>query len=151
MNQKKFIIMFSCLCTLSACDVRHTLGLDHYQPNEFNVSDNPPLSLPKDYKLRPPVDASKNPPSDQKASDAAQTVLGVKKQDAMSGSSEKQLVNKASNGQAIDPNIRDTVNKDAAVDTTLSGKLTEKVTSWKEEFKTNVNSINTDKKSETPA
>lgn len=148
MNQKKVIIMCSCLLALSACDVRHTLGLDHYQPNEFNVSDNPPLSVPKDYKLRPPVDGSKNPPSDQKASEAAQTALGVKKQDTTASSSEKELVVKASSGQAVDPNIRDAVNKDAAVDTTLSGKLTEKVASWKEEFKTNVNSINTEKKPE---
>ena len=42
---------------LSGCDkVKETFGFDHYQPDEFNVGQNSPLSLPPDSTLRPPVD-----------------------------------------------------------------------------------------------
>ncbi len=147
MDRKTTLFLTSCLVALGGCDVRHTLGLDHYQPDEFNMSDKPPLSMPKDYKLRPPVDAAKESSETKGSSQAAQKVLGVEAKNSATTNGEKDLLTKASQGQAADPHIRETVNKDAAVDTTLSGKLTEKVASWKEEFKQNVNSINTDEKS----
>lgn len=133
---------------LSGCDMRNTLGLDHYQPNEFNVSDNPPLSVPKDYKLRPPKDGATQTPAGQTSSEAAQAALGVKKEEAVTSTSEKTLVDQAAKGQTPDPSIRETVNKEAAVDASLSDKVTEKMASWKDEFKTNVNSINTDQKTD---
>jgi hypothetical protein len=42
---------------LTGCDkVKETFGFDHYQPDEFNVEQNSPLSLPPDSNLRPPMD-----------------------------------------------------------------------------------------------
>ena len=43
------------LIFLTGCDsVKQTFGLDHYQPDEFKVGQNLPLSLPPDSILRPP-------------------------------------------------------------------------------------------------
>ena len=52
------LLIASSLLTVAACDgsVRDNLGLRKSSPNEFTVVANPPLSLPPEFSLRPPVD-----------------------------------------------------------------------------------------------
>ena len=47
---------------LSACsEVRRTLGYEKQPPDEFQVVQRAPLSLPPDYKLRPPTPGAVRP------------------------------------------------------------------------------------------
>jgi len=142
---------------LSGCDnLRNTFGLDHYQPDEFNISDNPPLSIPKDYKLRPPVQGSGNsesaaaaPSSNEKVQDL---LVGQSKGGAVSSSKDpaaRSLLAQAADGQTVDPSIRETVNKEAPLDTSASAPLTKKIEGWKKEAATNIASIHEEKQTST--
>lgn len=135
----KILTVIVAALSLSGCDsVRHTLGLDHYQPDEFNIVDHPPLSMPKDYNLRPPSDG--NTPIkevDRSTNQAAQTLLGGNLGVGTGGSSNKNLntvVDRAKSAQTIDPNIRETLDKEAKEE---GGVLGEKL----KEIKDNAASI----------
>ena len=63
---------------LAACDntsVRETMGLNRQPPDEFRVVSRPPLTMPPDFNLRPPLDAVTDP-SPQPRDDAQQLLLG---------------------------------------------------------------------------
>lgn len=96
------LCVFAC-GLLSACDsFKSSLGLDHYQPDEFAIPTNPPLELPPNYKLRPPRtgDGQTSPSSahvkDQNPADKAQEAIGVKKKDVTKVSPK---VEKSTNGE----------------------------------------------------
>lgn len=147
--------------TLSACDsLRSTFGLDHYQPDEFKVSDNPPLSMPKDYKLRPPAGSDNNSEgatvgkeTTSSSSIQAQTLLvgssGTPTSSAKN-KGEQSLLAAASGQQQAAPNIRETVNREAAVTTNVSDALLQRIMSWKEEAAKNIASINAETASTAP-
>ncbi len=123
-----------CLLTLSGCDTfRNTLGLDHYQPDEFQVAGgNPPLSMPPNYNLRPP---SPNTPDSTAqgpnvSTQQAQKTLTGKTAPSTTPVKDKTsqtLVNEAAGGQAVDPHIREVVDKEAESQpkTSLDAKLEE--------------------------
>jgi hypothetical protein len=139
---------------LSGCDsFRNTFGLDHYQPDEFKVSDNSPLSMPKDYKLRPPAGSGNG--SEGSAPGVATVPSGTQTQNLLLGSSvtavpvatkaqsgEQNLLAMASSQQQAVPNIRETVNREAAVSTNVSDSMIQRIMSWKEEAARNISSIN---------
>lgn len=55
----RFLLAFSLCIMLAACngnDVRHSLGMERNQPDEFQVVSRPPLSVPPVYYLRPPAE-----------------------------------------------------------------------------------------------
>lgn len=157
MNKNCFYKLFSLVAlggisvfSLSGCDsFRNTFGLDHYQPDEFKVSDNPPLSMPKDYRLRPPGDGSSNnqvnvtgSPSASQAQ-AQNLLLGANSATpASKGSSEQTLLAMANAKQQAAPDIRNTVNKEAAVTTNVSDALIQRIIGWREEAARNISSIN---------
>jgi hypothetical protein len=116
----KILTFIGAAVSLSGCDsVRNTLGLDHYQPDEFNIADNPPLSMPKDYNLRPPVEGKVNPhrtESNVSAQQAEQTLLGANRGLATAKGSDptaQSIVEQAKVGQVVDPDIRTMVNQEA--------------------------------------
>ncbi|MBY0281414.1 MAG: DUF3035 domain-containing protein [Alphaproteobacteria bacterium] len=139
---------------LSGCDsFRNTFGLDHYQPDEFKVSENPPLSMPKDYKLRPPAGSGNG--SEGSTLGIASVSSGTQAQNLLLGSSaavtpainktqsgEQNLLAMASSQQQAVPNIRETVNREAAVSTNVSDSMIQKIMGWKEEAARNIASIN---------
>ena len=145
---------------LSGCDsFRSTFGLDHYQPDEFNVSGNPPLSMPKDYKLRPPAAGgdgsavaatSSTVPSSQ--TQAHELLLGgVAPNSSSQTQAEQNLLVLASGQQQAAPDIRETVNREAAVATNVSDSLIQRIMSWKEEAARNIKSIDGETKPLTTA
>lgn len=105
---------------LSGCDsMRSTFGLDHYQPDEFNVDNHQPLSMPPNYDLAPPevsaaVTSAKRS-KDESAAQKAQNVLIGRAVDKSATESvgAKAIVEKVSEKQIADANIRDTVTKEA--------------------------------------
>ena len=146
LNKTK-LVGLACLLSLSGCDsFRNTLGLDHYQPNEFAVLEHPPLSMPKDYNLRPPSENAPTTQASNVSTQQAQQVLVGKSGGSASSSSSKDgtsqmLVNQAAGGQTVDPAIRDVVNKEAAGQenrTVIDDKL--------EEIKRNATSLNQETK-----
>ena len=58
---------------------RQTLGLDHAPPDEFQVVQQAPLSLPPDFTLRPPQPGVPRPQDVAATNAAEETVFGLKR------------------------------------------------------------------------
>lgn len=59
---------------LTGCDTaKDTFGLSRSQPDEFSVTDNPPLTIPKEFQIVKPVDAKQ----DAKKSDPSKAAVKV--------------------------------------------------------------------------
>lgn len=57
----KFYLLCAAGFLLTACETaKDTFGLSRNQADEFSVSDNPPLTIPKDFRLKkPPLNGDK--------------------------------------------------------------------------------------------
>jgi len=56
LNKNKIFLALACLL-LASCngDVKETLGLNHKGPDEYEVMARPPLTVPPEFTLRPPL------------------------------------------------------------------------------------------------
>jgi hypothetical protein len=73
---KFLIIVTTVSLLLTGCDTaKDAFGLNRSQPDEFSVPDNPPLTIPKEFRVVPPIDEKEN----QKKSDPSQDALNVLK------------------------------------------------------------------------
>jgi hypothetical protein len=62
--------------TLSACGgLKHTFGLDKQSPDEYQVVQSPPLVMPPDFNLRPPMSPSDKPATPDTVALAKQNVF----------------------------------------------------------------------------
>jgi Protein of unknown function (DUF3035) len=128
---KHLLTCFMSSILLTGCDsAKGTFGMQHHQPDEFKVADNPPLTLPKDYNLRAPVgggdaiapNGSTQETASKKAADAT---LKKKTTKAKKSTSDNALVKKAKKTDTVDENIRETVKKDNDTDSIIDQKLAE--------------------------
>lgn len=126
---------------LTACDsVKSTLGMDHYQADEFNIKQNDPLSMPPNYKLMPPRTKDKDGksvPLDPSAEKAKKVVGGGESEASISEASQQDLKDKVG---SADETIRETIDKESTQ--TGDSALDNKLDSWKKEFVQNAKSIN---------
>ncbi len=151
------VLLGSAAITLTGCDTfRNTFGLDHYQADEFNVSDNPPLSMPPNYNLAPPANNSSGN-TEKKIADnenttkkAKEALLGrAEKTKNASTNSGKVVVQKASEVQKADPEIRKTVTAEKESLSSDSNSLPNKLAKMGEEIAKNAkNTSNTSDKLE---
>ncbi len=59
---------------LTGCDTaKDAFGLSRSQPDEFSVTDNPPLTIPKEFQIVKPMDAKQN----EKKSDPSKAAVKV--------------------------------------------------------------------------
>lgn len=124
-NKQLTLILLLAGTTLAGCDkLRHTFGLDHYQADAFNVPSNPPLSMPPDYNLRPPMPGAPNPGETNHRDKAHERVIGQKAAlSKTADDAEKAILQQAAKISPADPNIRSQVDKDAEEDKTFLSKL----------------------------
>lgn len=87
--------------------MQRALGSARTAPDEFRVVTQAPLTLPPDYSLRPPRPGETRPEELQPSQDARAALFG---QEIARGASqgERSLVANAG-AEAVDPNIRDTI------------------------------------------
>jgi hypothetical protein len=126
----RFLFALLLISLLSGCgeDVKQKLGIQRKSPDAFSVISNPPLSIPPDFELRPPLEEksySKSHIQAQEPSHAAKEVLlGTKGSSSKSAPSygENALLQKAGAGEA-DPNIKSILTEDAKKEQKKSGGL----------------------------
>lgn len=150
------VLLGSAALALSGCDTfRNTFGLDHYQADEFNISDNPPLSMPPNYNLAPPTNNDANG-SAKKAADAENTTKKAKeallgraeKTKSTSTSSGKAVIKKASEVQKADPEIRKTVTEEKESLSSESDSFPDKLANMGREIAKNAKNTSTPDKTQ---
>jgi hypothetical protein len=146
----KNVILMIALFSLTSCDkVKNSLGMDHYQADEFNVPENQPLSLPPNHDLRPPMDGKEMTKADTQ-SQAAKKLIGTPKaktpNNGKSGAEKKVLekINSQNSDQGDD--IRSKVDKESQDEP--KGAVENKINDWGKQFKKNLKSASTDKTKE---
>lgn len=140
MRMKKTLILTGISLFLTACEsVKSTLGMDHYQADEFNIKQNESLEVPPNYKLMPPRAKDKDGksiPLNASAAKAMKIVGGDNADSSLSEASQKDLQGKVG---VADESIRKKIDEEAKEgDADLDSKLA----SWKKEFIKNARSIN---------
>ncbi|MES2252249.1 MAG: DUF3035 domain-containing protein [Pseudomonadota bacterium] len=130
------LLLLSTGIALTGCDTfRNTFGLDHYQADELNIAENPPLSMPPSYSLTPPTNSSSSDKNEQKKADDENTTTKAK--EALLGRSEKAkdtttnnakvVVTKAAEVQKADPEIRKTVTEEEKILSSDSDSIPDKL------------------------
>lgn len=113
MNPRFLFLLLALLVTACNGNVKRTLGIDHSTPDEFKVISNPPLSVPPEFTLRPPVPGA--PPTTQIDTHEAakESVFGQGavtdpsvRSSSLPSSGEQILLERAG-ATTADPNIRD--------------------------------------------
>ena len=118
--------------SLAACgELREDLGFGRNPPDEFAVIERPPLSMPTDYGLRPPRPGAARPQAVETDKQANAALFGTKnaaKSQAPSGG-EKAIL-EASGATKVDPNIRETVDRESSQKVVASTHLIQRLTDW---------------------
>jgi hypothetical protein len=129
---------------LGACDsVRSVMG-GKSSPDEFSVYSRAPLSIPPEFRLRPPSPGAERPQETQPRDTAESLMLnnrqsagtrsgelGGREASASLSSGEKALVLRTG-GDKTDPEIRAIVNREAVVPLEASKTLADKVLFWRD-------------------
>ncbi len=122
MNKNVILLGFTAIL-LSSCDsIKHTFGLDHSQYDEFTTSITPPLSMPPGFNELPQPELHAQPMGYTPAKKRAQAIFGNPSSNG-SKETEETLIKKASAGQAVDENIRNTVDAEAIQEKNVLEKL----------------------------
>ena len=122
--------------SLGGCDsAREAVGLGKQSINEFEVVPQAPLTLPPDFKLRPPQPGAKRP-QQVAAPDAARGLLtgsrSASGQDAApsTGSVAEQVLLKSAGATAADPGIRATLDRESAVLSQVEEGFVDRLIFW---------------------
>ena len=152
-NQSALIIVLAIApIVLSGCDTVSQLVGGKSSPDEFTVYSRAPLSIPPEYKLRPPSPGAARPQEVEPRDRAEKVILGSRQQalsrnllsskgrqsggksSAKSSSfspGEKALV-LHSGGNKTDPEIRAIINREAVVPIAGSKTIADKVLFWRD-------------------
>lgn len=125
--------------SLTACDsTRRALGYDKAPPDEFQVVQRAPLSMPPDFNLRPPMPGLIRPQEGSTTDQAKSALLGASRTSSgpmvSRDSGDVALLKRASTDLA-QPGIRDLVNKETLSQAEADKSFTDKLVFWSEPAK----------------
>lgn len=149
LHQARWVVLSAIVlpALLGGCtSIRETLGLTKRSPDEFKVVSRAPLSMPPDYNLRPPTPGAPRPQEGTTRDQAASAVFGYPgaglQPDQVPPIGEGESATAESAGEAsllqsagatgIDPNIRQLVDTETAVDEADSITLAERLIFWRD-------------------
>ena len=125
---------------LSGCDkAKKALGQAKEGPDEFAVFQRAPLSLPPDYRLKPPKPGAERPQA-VNPRDRAVKALGIKEDISDQPATTKNNLSSLSPGELsvlqltgstkADPSIRMKIEKETGILVTASKTFTDKIAFW---------------------
>lgn len=133
MSLFKFII-FAGLISLTACSTaREELGLNRQSPDEFSVLKRAPLTLPPSYALRPPRSGGEAANTATAQAQAKRVILGQNTSttpSASPSSSGTQILLNQAGASQVNPDIRNTLDRETAVLSTNNKTVAEKLLFW---------------------
>lgn len=120
---------------LSGCtDARRALGFEKAPPDEFQVVERAPLSMPPEFSLRPPAPGAVRPQEGSVRDQARATLAGRTTATPISAQGRSQgdlaLLKKAG-AEQIQPDIRMVVNKETQNIAEADKSFTDKLVFWR--------------------
>lgn len=128
-------VAFGSALALSGCtDARKALGFEKAPPDEFQVVERAPLSMPPDFSLRPPAPGAVRPQEGNVRDQARAALSGRSTGTPISTAGRTQgdvaLLKKAGTEQ-IQPDIRVLINKETQALADADKSFTDKVVFWR--------------------
>ncbi len=127
--------MVGAVALLSACEsARKVFSGDKSAPDEFAVYSRPPLSLPPEYKLRPPKPGEKFQRGDSSVTIAKQAIVGQainrRPPPKVEGSPGIIALLRETGGLNATPGIRATINEEASILSSQDQAFVDKLIFW---------------------
>lgn len=134
---RSLLVLVASAVLLTACgSVREDLGLGRSPPDEFAVIDRPPLSIPPDFGLRPPVPGAPRPQDVDASVHANSALFGnsdtTKNNARPMSPAEKALLEQTGGDKASD-DIRATINSESSEVVEADPHLLDKLLWWKKD------------------
>ncbi len=117
---------------LSACDIANTLGLNREGPDEFQVLSHAPLTLPPDYRLRPPDPGAVRPQQVAPRDNARQVLTGSAGGGATGRSAGESVLVSKTGGAKVDSNFRRRIDQETAEIAEKNRRLLDDLIFWED-------------------
>ena len=136
LNYRPILSFIAVALALTGCDqIKRGLGLERHQPDEFNVVDRPPLSMPPSMALKPPAPAERGAGAKESRQKVQDLVLKPPAATYMAPSkAEEDLLNKSGADKNL-ANIRAVIDQESNVTDKRERGLAEDMVFWKKESK----------------
>ena len=129
------VLSFVCAALAGCGSMREDLGLGRSTPDEFAVIDRPPLAIPPDFGLRPPVPGAPRPQEVDQSLHASDTLFGSSDKPAANhtlSAAERALVAQSGADKAP-PDIRNTINSESTAKVDVEPHLVNELLWWKKD------------------
>lgn len=123
------LILLTLGVTTACSSAKNTLGLGKTTPDEFMVTKHAPLSMPPDYRLRPPTPGTPRP-QEQATSEAARAALLGQGMQAGTASTGEALLLQQTGSTSATPNIRALVDQEATETSDKNQSVANKLIGW---------------------
>ncbi|MCH7832458.1 MAG: DUF3035 domain-containing protein [Proteobacteria bacterium] len=130
------VSLFAAMALLSGCEsARKAFSSEKTAPDEFAVYSRPPLSLPPDYRLRPPAPGTVRPQIDSAKYRAERAILGITvRKDAVAkplrGSTGLMALLRDTGALSADPDIRAIINEETSILSSQDQAFVDKLIFW---------------------
>ncbi len=130
------VLGLASVALLGCSSARESLGLGRTPPDEFAVIDQPPLSIPPDFGLRPPMPGAPRPQAVDSSDRAKELLFGSATSETVdmpeASDGEKALLAQTG-GDKAPADIRDTINRESSERMSASPHLVDRLLWWKKD------------------
>ena len=134
MIMRSMALVAGAVFALGACDVAQTLGIDREGPDEFQVLRHAPLTVPPDFRLRPPDPGAVRPQELVQRDNTRRTLTGAREgagEGEERSAGESALISKLSGAQ-VDSSFRERVDKETAEIAAKNRRLLDDLIFWED-------------------
>ena len=132
MTIRSMALLAAAALALGGCDVARTLGFDREGPDEFQVLRHAPLTLPPDYRLRPPDPGAARPQQAAPRDSARQTLTGGAAGGAAARSAGESALLSKVGGARVDSNFRRRIDEETAEIAEKNRRLIDDLVFWED-------------------
>jgi hypothetical protein len=136
---RPFLVLALAVSLTGCGGVRESLGLGRSPPDEFSVVDRPPLAMPPDFGLRPPVPGAPRPQEVDPSLQASSNLFGGRGTTSGGATSpaERALLEQTGADKAP-ADIRTLINNESTQVVDVSPHLIDQLLWWKNDVKPGV-------------
>ena len=132
MTIRSLALVAGAVFALGACDVARTLGIDREGPDEFAVLRHAPLTVPPDFRLRPPEPGAVRPQELAPRESTRQTLTGGTASEGAERSAGESVLLSKMGGAQVDSSFRQRIDKETAEIAAKNRRLLDDLIFWED-------------------
>ena len=132
MTIRSIALVAGAVFALGACDVARTLGIDREGPDEFAVLRHAPLTVPPDFRLRPPEPGTVRPQELPPRESTRQALTGAGASEAAARSAGESALLTKMGGAKVDSSFRRRVDEETAEIARKNRRLLDDLIFWED-------------------